>query len=498
MIERVAYRPLRNAPKLAPLITAVGMSFILQNVGILWLGGSQKGIPDLIDAQKSSSSTSRGVDHLAAPTCWPWRSPSRWCFLLTAFVNRSRLGKAMRATAQDPEAARLMGINVDTTISLTFLLGGLLAGAAGLIYALYQTQVWFFQGFTAGLIAFTAAVMGGIGNLRGAVLGGMIIGVHPADLRQPDRQRVDPRRRVRLPRADHGLPPAGPDRRGDPGGRMSAAARAPPGSRGPTGCPRSSCCVAVALFPIFRPPLDGFMDDCDPGAGLRGHGARAEHRRRLRRPARPGLRGLLRLRRARPWAGSPPTTSRASGATRASTSASASSPSSLPGIHLNFLLIVIARDRHLCGRGGDHRPAHAAPARRLHRDRHAGLRRDHRPRRRRTATRSRSAATRFSNGRQSISPIDQIDLPFFGEFDQRHQPQTVLLDRPGAGARGAVRELPPARLAPGPGLDRPARGRGGGRQHGRAAGKTKLMAYAVGAAFGGISGRVPRRVPATA
>ena len=82
----------------------------------------------------------------------------------------------MRATAQDPEAARLMGINVDTTISLTFLLGGLLAGAAGLIYALYQTQVWFFQGFTAGLIAFTAAVMGGIGNLRGAVLGGIIIG----------------------------------------------------------------------------------------------------------------------------------------------------------------------------------------------------------------------------------------------------------------------------------------------------------------------------------
>jgi len=98
-------------------------------------------------------------------------------YLLTAFVNRSRLGKAMRATAQDPEAARLMGINVDTTISLTFLLGGLLAGAAGLIYALYQTNVWYFQGFTAGLIAFTAAVMGGIGNLRGAVLGGLIIGI---------------------------------------------------------------------------------------------------------------------------------------------------------------------------------------------------------------------------------------------------------------------------------------------------------------------------------
>ncbi len=175
MIERVAYRPLRTAPKLAPLITAVGVSFILQNVGILWLGGSQKSIPDLIDAQKSIIDIGGVVisraDILAVAVTIPL------VLLLTAFVNRSRLGKAMRATAQDPEAARLMGINVDTTISLTFLLGGLLAGAAGLIYALYQTQVWYFQGFTAGLIAFTAAVMGGIGNLRGAVLGGLIIGV---------------------------------------------------------------------------------------------------------------------------------------------------------------------------------------------------------------------------------------------------------------------------------------------------------------------------------
>ena len=96
--------------------------------------------------------------------------------LLVSFINRSRIGRAMRATAQDPVAARLMGINVDTTISFTFLAGGLMAGAAGLIYALYQTDVWFFAGFTAGLISFTAAVMGGIGNLKGAVLGGLIIG----------------------------------------------------------------------------------------------------------------------------------------------------------------------------------------------------------------------------------------------------------------------------------------------------------------------------------
>ena len=174
MIERVGYRPLRGAPKLAPLITAVGFSFTLQNVGILWLGASQRGVPDLILSQKElvnivGISLSRG-DLLAFAVTVPL------VLLLTTFVGQSRLGKAMRATAQDPEAAKLMGINVDTTISLTFLLGGLLAGAAGLINTLYQTNVWYFQGFTAGLIAFTAAVMGGIGNLRGAVLGGLIIG----------------------------------------------------------------------------------------------------------------------------------------------------------------------------------------------------------------------------------------------------------------------------------------------------------------------------------
>jgi branched-chain amino acid transport system permease protein len=174
MIERVAYRPLRGAPKLAPLITAVGFSFILQNVGLEWLGGSQHGVDDLINAQKVLFSIG-GVhfihaDVLAIGITVPL------VFVLVAFVRNSRLGKAMRATAQDPEAARLMGINVDTTISLTFLLGGLMAGAAGLIYALYNTTIRFDQGFEAGLIAFTAAVMGGIGNLQGAVLGGVIIG----------------------------------------------------------------------------------------------------------------------------------------------------------------------------------------------------------------------------------------------------------------------------------------------------------------------------------
>jgi branched-chain amino acid transport system permease protein len=186
MIERVAYRPLRSAPKLAPLITAVGFSFILQNVGLLWRGGSQQGITDLIRSQHEvfnigGVSITNG-DLLAVFVTIPL------LIAMTAFIGQSRLGKAMRATAQDPEAARLMGINVDTTISLTFLLGGMLAGAAGLIYALYQTTIWYFQGFTAGLVAFTAAVMGGIGNIRGAVLGGFIIGF----IQQMSDNRIGP------------------------------------------------------------------------------------------------------------------------------------------------------------------------------------------------------------------------------------------------------------------------------------------------------------------
>jgi len=173
MIERVAYKPLRNAPKLAPLITAIGMSFILQNVGLLWRPTPDSS-PDLIRSQTGYFTIfNTSIEHsdvFAVVVTVPLLVGLLW------FVGRTKYGKAMRATAQDMEAARLMGINVDTTISLTFLIGGMLAGAAGLIYALYQTTIWFFQGFTGGLIAFTAAVMGGIGNLRGAVLGGLIIG----------------------------------------------------------------------------------------------------------------------------------------------------------------------------------------------------------------------------------------------------------------------------------------------------------------------------------
>jgi branched-chain amino acid transport system permease protein len=184
MIERVAYRPLRNAPKLAPLITAIGMSFILQNVGLLWRP-TPDSAPDLIHSQQHMFDLA-GVD-VVRSDIFALIVTAPLLMLLLWFVGQTKYGKAMRATAQDPDAARLMGINVDRTIALTFLLGGLLAGAAGLIYALYNLTVQFNMGFTAGLIAFTAAVMGGIGNLKGAVVGGLIIGI----VQQTAESRLD-------------------------------------------------------------------------------------------------------------------------------------------------------------------------------------------------------------------------------------------------------------------------------------------------------------------
>src|SRR4051794_18163995 len=187
MIERVGYRPLRNAPKLAPLITAVGFSFILQNVGILWIGSSPGNVPDLINANHVVF-TIGGVqadnrDVLAILVTIPL------VVVLTTFIGQSRRGKALRATAQDPHAARLMGINVDTTIALPFILGGLLAGAAGLVSALYQTRIWYFDGFQAGLYAFTPPGMGGIGHLAGAGAGGGLLWPASASAEQPPPPR---------------------------------------------------------------------------------------------------------------------------------------------------------------------------------------------------------------------------------------------------------------------------------------------------------------------
>src|ERR671937_150848 len=178
-IERVAYRRLRNAPRLAPLITAIGVSFVLVNVGLVWKGASQVNYPDLLPRVDIF----RDIFHLNTLVLFTLKDlfvivlAVPLMLALTLFVQRTRLGKAMRATAQDRTAAAMMGIDINLTIALTFLIGGAMAGAAGTIYGLYNNSAWFFQGFRSGLYAFTAAVMGGIGNIQGAFMGGMLIGV---------------------------------------------------------------------------------------------------------------------------------------------------------------------------------------------------------------------------------------------------------------------------------------------------------------------------------
>ncbi len=178
-IERVAYRRLRNAPRLAPLITAIGVSFILVNVGLVWKGASQVNYPDLLPRVDIL----RDVFHINTLILFTLKDllviliAVPLMIALTLFVHRTRLGKAMRATAQDRTAAAMMGIDINMTIALTFLIGGAMAGAAGTIFGLYNNSAWFFQGFRNGLYSFTAAVMGGIGNIQGAFLGGMIIGL---------------------------------------------------------------------------------------------------------------------------------------------------------------------------------------------------------------------------------------------------------------------------------------------------------------------------------
>jgi branched-chain amino acid transport system permease protein len=170
-IEFVAYRRLRSAPRLAVLITAVGMSFIVQNISLAIYDVNARSIPPLISG--------RNVFHGVAYT---WEAffvvlvTAPVLVLLTWLVKSTRQGKAMRATSQDPEAAAIMGINVNRTISFTFALAGALAGIGATLY-LIEFNIRYDTGFTLGLIAFTAAVLGGIGNLTGAVLGALVIGM---------------------------------------------------------------------------------------------------------------------------------------------------------------------------------------------------------------------------------------------------------------------------------------------------------------------------------
>ena len=173
-IEFVAYRRLRHAPKLAPLITAVGISFILLFFGLLWNGSAPTSDWRSVLPQGAWDLGGVRIEHklfvvlaVAVPLL----------VLMTWIVTKTRVGKAMRAVAQDQDAARLMGINVNRIISFTFAMGGALAGAAGLMYQQVIGTTRYDLGFQFGLIAFTAAVLGGIGNLTGAVLGGVLIGL---------------------------------------------------------------------------------------------------------------------------------------------------------------------------------------------------------------------------------------------------------------------------------------------------------------------------------
>jgi len=199
-IERLAYKRLRNAPRLAPLISAIGMSFIIENVGLMWAaqdwlvpsfgttgGASQKSFPDLLSALFKATGFNNGDVNLLAGANIALRLTAKDVLVIVLavvlmsalyyFVQKTRLGKAMRATAQNRDAAKMLGINIDQVITVTFLIGGGLAGAAGLMAGLYNNTAWWFMGFRAGLQAFTAAVLGGIGNITGAMLGGFLIGL---------------------------------------------------------------------------------------------------------------------------------------------------------------------------------------------------------------------------------------------------------------------------------------------------------------------------------
>ena len=187
LIDRLVYKPLRKAPKLAPLVSAIGVSFILQNIGLFWGGapmaifggGGQaaapKAFPNLLPTMnllgENSPVTLQPKDALVIVASLVVMSA------LYAVVRFTKLGKAMRATAQDAGAARLMGIDVDQVVAATFLIGGALAGFAAVIYSLYINTVHYQMGYQNGLYAFTAAVVGGIGNIPGAVLGGLLLGL---------------------------------------------------------------------------------------------------------------------------------------------------------------------------------------------------------------------------------------------------------------------------------------------------------------------------------
>ncbi len=173
VIERIALRPMRNVPGTAAMITTIGVSYILFNIVLLTMGAVTHNYPNPLPA----ITWHIGQAVLRLREVLLWLVSLVLMGALHIFVRRTKMGKAMRATAQDQEAARMMGVEVDRIVMLTFFIGSALAGAAGLIFGLYYNFTSYLIGYTAGLRAFTAAVLGGIGNIVGAMLGGIVIGL---------------------------------------------------------------------------------------------------------------------------------------------------------------------------------------------------------------------------------------------------------------------------------------------------------------------------------
>jgi branched-chain amino acid transport system permease protein len=184
-IERVAYRPLRGAPRLAPLITAIGVSIVLQTVAMIIWGRNYHIFPETLPNESINLLTfepNEDFDYAREVTITPIQilivlGSAALMLGLTYMINKTKLGMAMRATAENPEIASLMGINPNRIIGATFVIGAALAGVAGVMVAANYAIVHFYMGFLPGLKAFTAAVVGGIGNLYGAMLGGLLLGI---------------------------------------------------------------------------------------------------------------------------------------------------------------------------------------------------------------------------------------------------------------------------------------------------------------------------------
>jgi branched-chain amino acid transport system permease protein len=201
MLERIAYKPLRNAPRLVPLISAIGASITIQQLFLRLFGGGTRVYPELslpilpgvcVEANEAGECTEFGIDLIQGSYRVDFLGmelqirPLYFIIFFLAIVlmsvlwfivQRTKVGRAMRSVAEDKQTAALMGVNVDRVILITFVLGASLAGAAAVLFALYNSQVTAFMGFTPGIKAFTAAVLGGIGNIPGAMVGGLLLGI---------------------------------------------------------------------------------------------------------------------------------------------------------------------------------------------------------------------------------------------------------------------------------------------------------------------------------